>query len=472
VDGVTPELLGLVEDLQDTLVDFRTRHGFGRGIAAPQIGASLRVIALHLGAVPLALINPRIVWRSEELFQVWDDCLSIPESIVRVERHRSISVAYQDELGRERLWRELPPDLSELLQHEIDHLDGVLMTERAVAGESVRSISEHASLVGDSRPNHRLSLDRIREAADEIDPVFLGSPQFDCEPLSEALGCHLTLKLETCNPIRSFKGRGAAFFVDRALSRGDLRPMVCASAGNFGQALAYACRSRGRNLVVYAAETANPKKIERMKALGAEVRLEGDDFDGAKAAARGYASEIDGWMVEDGLEPEISEGAGTIGVELVGRNELYDLVAIALGNGALLNGTARWLKAASPSTRVLGVSSVGADAMECSWRSGTLVERESVSTIADGIGVRVPIQEAIDDMYGLADDVALVEDSDILTAMRLLYRHAGLLIEPAGAVGVAAILADRERFEGRRVATILCGSHLTDAQVREWILES
>ena len=317
---------------------------------------------------------------------------------------------------------------------------------------------------------HRLSLDRIAEAHALIDPVFTNTPQYQCDALSGALGCRLTLKVEICNPIRCFKGRGADYFVTRATARGDDRPMVCASAGNFGQALAYACRKHGRPLTVFAAVSASPIKVERMRALGADVRLEGDDFDGAKAAAKRSAAETGAWMVEDGLEPEISEGAGTMGLELLQRDDVYDAVVVPLGNGAMLNGVARWVKAVSPTTRTVGLCSVGADATERSFRAGTVVTSPGVDTIADGIAVRVPIAEAVEDMRGIVDEVLLVDDDAVIAGMKLLHRHAGLVAEPAGAVGVAGLLAHREQFEGERVATIVCGGNLTQAKVRAWVM--
>ena len=467
-----PSLADELTALHRELAEFQRDHGFGRAIAAPQIGIAKRVIAMNLGATPFTLINPKITWRSDEMLAVWDDCMSVPDQVVRVSRNRSISVQYIDEHGRERQWRRLAADMSELVQHEVDHLDGALMTGRAMDTDSVRPISEHDALVGAVRPKHRLSLESISEAASTIDPLFSNSPQYECETLSQKLSCELTLKLETANPIRSFKGRGADYFLARAVAGGETKPVVCASAGNFGQAMAYACRKRGIELIIYASEQANPLKVDRMRALGAEVVLNGKDFDAAKSAARSYAAETGAWMVEDGREPEISEGAGTIAFELLARDDIFDAVAIPLGNGALLSGMARWFKAASPATRVYGVSSVGADAMEKSWRTGSTVERPSVSTIADGIAVRVPIAEAVNDMRGLVDDVLLVDDEAIVEAMRLLYRHAGMLIEPAGAAGVAAILAEPDRFRGLRIATVLCGSNLTDDQIERWLSRS
>ncbi len=315
--------------------------------------------------------------------------------------------------------------------------------------------------------NHRLRLEHILEAATVIDPVFLNTPQFESEPLSKALGCDVVVKLETLNPIRSFKGRGPNYFVKQ------LEPgmhIVCASAGNFGQGLAYAVRSRGDvQLTVYASINANPLKIERMRALGARVVLDGEDFDAAKLAAKRFAQSSSAMMVEDGLIESISEGAGTIGLELAQYPKPIDDILIPLGNGAMLGGIARWFKHASPTTRVIAVQAAGAPAMLESWRAGRVIEHDRISTIADGIGVRVPILEAVQDMSGLVDDGLTVSEDGIITAMRLLHQHLGVVVEPSGAVGVAAMLEHAPRFAGARVATIICGGNLTAEQMQLWL---
>jgi threonine dehydratase len=174
-------------------------------------------------------------------------------------------------------------------------------------------------------------------------------------------------------------------------------------------------------------------------------------------------------MIEDRRQPEISEGAVTIGVELLSHPDPFDALMIPLGNGALLTGIARWVKAHRPETAVVGVSATGAPAMERSWRQGRVVELPRIATIADGIGVRVPIPEAVADMRGLVDDVLLVEDATILEAMRLAHRHLGVVLEPAGAAGLAGVLAGRERLAGRTVGTVLCGGNLTPEQMAEWL---
>lgn len=127
----------LFSPLAVTLEAFRKEHGFGRAISAPQIGIPQRFIAVNLGGDPFFVVNPEITWRSDETFTMWDDCMSFPDLLVRVERARSISLRYADEQGRDREWRELDQAAAELLQHEIDHLDGILAVDRAIDPSSL-----------------------------------------------------------------------------------------------------------------------------------------------------------------------------------------------------------------------------------------------------------------------------------------------------------------------------------------------
>jgi threonine dehydratase len=313
-----------------------------------------------------------------------------------------------------------------------------------------------------------MSIDQIREASEVIDPVFKDSPQYVCEPLSDRLGVTTILKVECVNPIRSFKGRGADYLLHRLEHHA--AGLVCASAGNFGQGMAYASRKRGDRLTVFAAVSANPLKIDRMRALGADVVLEGADFDAAKAAARARAQRTGALYVEDGLLPEIAEGAGTIAVELGRLQEPLNAIFVPLGNGSLVNGIGTWMKHSSQSTKVIAVCAAGAPAMELSWRAGEPVATETATTIADGISVRVPVPEALTAMRSTVDEVMLVSDAEILAAMRMLFNDAGLVVEPAGAAGIAAIAKRRNEFAGRRVATPICGGNLTQEQVRQWLL--
>lgn len=318
----------------------------------------------------------------------------------------------------------------------------------------------------------RLDLDRIRGTRTSIDASFLDTPQYECGPLGDALGCSITLKIETLNPIRSFKGRGTETAMARLLQGGDAVTAVCAaSAGNLGQALAYSGAKRGIPVTVVAARTANPSKIERIRALGASIRLEGNDIEDARLLARQIAEDDGVHLVEDSLDLGTCEGAGTIGLELLEQGPQVDTLLIALGGGALASGVGTVAKSIAPHVEVIGIQPAGAPAMALSWRKGTVVETETIDTIADGVAGRCPIPEVLDDLLAVLDDVLLVGEDAIITGMQLLLQHAGVVAEPSAALGVAAVLQNRERFAGRRVATIICGSNVTAADYARWVLD-
>jgi peptide deformylase len=125
--------------LHSTLAAFRAEHGFGRAISAPQIGVDLRFIAVNLGDGPFTMINPEITWASPETFTMWDDCMSFPFLLVRVRRHRAVSVRFVDDDGGIRVMERLDQAISELLQHEIDHLNGVLAVDHALDADALVS---------------------------------------------------------------------------------------------------------------------------------------------------------------------------------------------------------------------------------------------------------------------------------------------------------------------------------------------
>jgi peptide deformylase len=142
LDARASSTVALVRDLTDTLAAFRQEHGFGRAIAAPQVGALARVLVVRVpGGFQAALHNPSIDARSDETFELWDDCFSFPELMVRVRRHLRVTVSYDDEHGARRRV-DAERELAELLQHEIDHLDGILATERAIDARALCTRAE------------------------------------------------------------------------------------------------------------------------------------------------------------------------------------------------------------------------------------------------------------------------------------------------------------------------------------------
>jgi threonine dehydratase len=316
----------------------------------------------------------------------------------------------------------------------------------------------------------RLRLDRVRSAVGVIDPAFLDTPTLPCAPLGRALGCSVTLKIETLNPVRSFKGRGTETVVAAAREEGASR-VVCASAGNLGLALAHSGRRRGLEVTVVAARTANPLKLRQIAAFGADLRLEGEDIEDARLLAREVAEADRAYLVEDSLDLATCEGAATIGVELVRDDPELDVVLAAVGGGAIASGVGYAVRSLAEQVEVIGIQPAGAPAMALSWRRRTVVETDRIDTIADGVAGRCPIPEVLDDLLIVLDDVVLVREDSIKAGMRMVHEHAGLVVEPSAALGVAAVLEDPERFAGRRVTTILCGGNVAPADFARWVLE-
>jgi threonine dehydratase len=245
---------------------------------------------------------------------------------------------------------------------------------------------------------------------------------------------------------------------------------VCATAGNLGAALAYSGAQHGFPVTVFAAETANPLKVERMRSAGATVHLEGGDIERPRELARTHALATGSYLVEDSLDIGSCEGAGTIGLELVRAVSRLDVVLVALGGGALASGVGHVIQELTPGTEVVAIQPAGAPAMALSWRKRAVVNTNSIDTIADGVAGRYPIPEVLEDLLEVVDDVVLVDEDSIRAGMRQLFAHAGLVAEPSAALGVAAILENRERFVGRTVATVICGGNIQASDFQRWVL--
>ncbi|MGD9914047.1 MAG: threonine/serine dehydratase [Rhizobiaceae bacterium] len=307
-----------------------------------------------------------------------------------------------------------------------------------------------------------IDIDLIRRVRGRIDPAFLNSPLLRPTALGEALGCSLALKVETLNPIRSFKGRGTEALMD-SLSPAP-RHVVATSSGNFGQGLAYAATRRGVTCTIFSGVNDNPLKIDAMRKLGAEVRLVADGVD-SKAEARRHAEAIGALLVEDGAHPEIAAGAGTLAMELLEAFPQPEIAVVQIGDGALISGVGSWIRAMSPTTRIIGVTAAGAPAMRVSLEQGQSV-RIACETIADGLAIQRPVPSALGEIRAVVDAVIEVEEDAIIDGVALLLK-AGIMAEPSAAVGVAAIMRNAETFRGRSVAAIVTGSNIRPELLRE-----
>ena len=293
-----------------------------------------------------------------------------------------------------------------------------------------------------------LAPDVVRAAHRSIHPAFTNSPQFVSGALSDRLGVPVIVKVETVNPIRSFKGRGTWVVIDALAAEGVIgpdRPVVCASAGNFGQGVAFAAGPVGVRSFVFASQCANRGKLARMRALGADVREVGEDFDAAVAAARTFAEESAALFLVDGEDARISTGAATMALELTdgvsaGALPSPAVVSVPVGNGALINGIGAWMRHAAPECRVVGVQADGAPAMTLSWRAGRPIDTDEVTTYADGIAARVSIPFAVELMDGRVDDMVLVSEAAMHEAQAELTGAIGITVEGAAAASWAALL--------------------------------
>lgn len=302
------------------------------------------------------------------------------------------------------------------------------------------------------------TVEEIERAARGLDPAFAGSPLLCGTALDGDSGARLALKVETLNPIRSFKGRGAVTWMREAGA--GAAGVVCASAGNFGQGLAYAARAAAIPCHVFVGRSANPGKVEAMGRLGARVEVGGDDYDASIETARSFAEGAGLRFVQDGRDPWIAAGAGTMALELTAAGGAPDVALVPVGNSALILGVAVWLRHVRPDVRVVGVCAEGAPAPALSWRAREPVASGAVDTVADGIGIREPFPESVAGMLELVDDMVLVSEASLRAAVRRLAATTGLLVEAAGAAGVAALLDDPGSYRGASVFTPLCGANL------------
>ncbi len=312
-------------------------------------------------------------------------------------------------------------------------------------------------------PHPDLTAAAIRAAVPDIAPEFVASRQFVHAGLSALAGHEVVVKVETENPVGAFKGRGTWLAVRRLAEGGSVgsdRPVVVASSGNFGQGVAYAARAAGVGAIVFCDMAANPVKADRIRSLGADLRLVGRDFDEARAASEAFAAERGLTLLVDGGDVAIATGAATMALEVtdaVDRGELPPIANayVPVGNGALIVGVGAWLRErGGEGVRIVGVQSEGAPSMARSWRQGRAVETPEAATYAEGIATRVPVPRALELMDGRVDEMLLVGEGDLRTAQAVLTTELGLTAEGAAAASWAGLLADRDRRPGASLVIV------------------
>ena len=239
--------------------------------------------------------------------------------------------------------------------------------------------------------------------------------------------------------------------------------VITASAGNHGLGVAYAAAQFGVPATVYVPLAANRLKVEAIKRLGARVVAEGATYHDAFVAASEEQARSGATFVHAYNDPDVVAGQGTVALEMLAQLQGFDTVVVPVGGGGLIGGIAMYLKARSPSVRVIGVEPTGADAMRRSLDAGHIVTLERINTIADGLAASSPGTLSFDLARRYVDRVVTVEDEEMLHAIRLLFQWEHLLSEPAGAAGLAALLLHpAEVAPGRRVVVVVSGANVSE----------
>ncbi|MFB9568413.1 threo-3-hydroxy-L-aspartate ammonia-lyase [Saccharopolyspora hordei] len=304
-----------------------------------------------------------------------------------------------------------------------------------------------------------VTVDDVRDAADRLAGVAHRTPVITSRTLDELVGAEVFLKCENFQRMGAFKFRGAYNAISR-LSPEELgRGVVAYSSGNHAQAVALACRLLGTKAVILMPEDAPEAKLAATRGYGAEVitfdryTQDRDQLGRQLAAERGLT------LVPPYEHPHIMAGQGTVALELLEETGPLDAVVAPVGGGGLMAGCSTVAKALHPGIRVVGVEPEAADDTRRSLAAGERVSVPVPRTIADGLAVATPGELTFSVNRRLVDEVAVVSEDDIRTAMRLLFERLKLVVEPSGAVGVAALLAGRTT-PPPRVGVVVSGGNV------------
>ncbi|MGD8396326.1 MAG: threonine/serine dehydratase [Candidatus Eiseniibacteriota bacterium] len=314
-----------------------------------------------------------------------------------------------------------------------------------------------------------VTIDDVRRAHRAVGPHVHRTPTVRSRSLGDDLGCEAWLKLELFQKTGSFKPRGALHYLLELDAAARRRGVLTISAGNHAQGLAYAARRLDVAATVVMPESAPRAKVDATRGYGAEVVLHGDVHQAFEEVRR-LESERDLVFVHPFDHPHIVAGHGGVGLELLDDVPHPHRVVVPIGGGGLIAGVAVALKALSPSTRLIGVEPVGADAMCRSRAAGAPVRLERIATIADGLAPPFVGTLNFEIAERCVDDLVTVTDAELVGAMRYLMTRVKVVAEPAGAAAVAAVLAGRVPVgTGERLVCIVSGGNVEPARLADWL---
>jgi threonine dehydratase len=313
-----------------------------------------------------------------------------------------------------------------------------------------------------------VTLDDIKRARERIAGMILATPTMLSPSLSELAGVPVHLKLEHRQATGSFKLRGASNAVASLSAEETRRGVVAASTGNHGRALAYAAKLGGMRAVICMSKLVPGNKVEEIGRLGAEVRIAGSSQDDAQAEAERLAVAEGLVMLPPFDHPAVVAGQGTLGLEMMEAVPDARTVLVPLSGGGLASGIAAAVKGISPGTKVIGVSMARGAAMKASLDAGQPVLVEELPTLADSLGGGIGLDNRLTFAMcrDLLDDVVLLTEDEIAAGIRYAYETEREIVEGAGAVGIAALLAGKARVEGP-VVVLVSGRNIDMALHRQ-----
>jgi threonine dehydratase len=303
-----------------------------------------------------------------------------------------------------------------------------------------------------------VSLSDVEAARKLLDDVVRTTPLEPSRPLTALLGGPAWLKCENLQRAGSYKVRGAYVRIARLSAEERACGVVAASAGNHAQGVALAASLLGTTATVFMPTSAPLPKVAATKGYGAKVELVGTTVDEALHAAREYADRVGAIFIHPFDHPDVIAGQATVGLEIVEQCPGVRTILAGVGGGGLISGIAVAAKAIDPAIRVIGVQAAGAASMFASLKAGEVVRLDSVATIADGIAVGQPGDLTFAHVRDLVDEIVTVTEEDIARAMVLLIERAKLVVEPAGAAAVAALLAGVVSAQTPAVAVLSGGN--------------
>lgn len=302
---------------------------------------------------------------------------------------------------------------------------------------------------------------KIYEAQERIKEVVVETPFSYAPLLSNISGSHVYLKKENLQATGAFKIRGAfnklSSLSEEALQRG----IIAASAGNHAQGVAFAAKHFDAEATIVMPESTPLNKVDGVKLYGANVILAGANYDEAFKYATDHGKANGLVFIHPFEDEEVIAGQGTIALELLKCHEDIDAVLVPIGGGGLISGIGSAIKAIRPDIEVIGVSAAGAPALTRSFRERRVIDSVSVRTIADGIAVRDTSSITLGHMLECVDRIVSVDDEEIASAILFLLERQKLVVEGAGAVGVAVLLHKKlPHLKGKKVAVILSGGNM------------